>query len=141
MIYYILFLQFSFSLAYDYPWLVSITGREKGEDHIRDPQNHLCAGVFVKEYKVLTSAHCIEKRHKEGKTDFFVHTLVGTENTKEFPVYKVEIHSDWNKKPTHLLGDLAVLSVNFLTNKATDELDLPNKSYYPNGKCWISDIL
>ena len=133
MIYYILFLQFSFSLAYDYPWLVSIMGRKKGLSS-RSPTNHICAGVFIREYNVLTSAHCLEKLYKKGEKDFYVHVLPGTTNTKEFRVNKIEIHEDWSKKPTHLLGDLAVVKADGLTPNVIQPLELPSKSYYPNGK-------
>ena len=130
MINFILFLQFSFILAYEYPWIVSIQGKQKNEN-----KKHLCAGVIVRHDYVLTSAHCLEKRLND--TRLTLHVLPGTRDHKEYPLNKrnIFIHEDWNKKPTHLLGDIALLRVpNLRLTDTVQALELPNKSYYPNGE-------
>mgnify|MGYP002052689314 FL=1 len=129
--YYVLFLSFSFcaSNAYENSWMVSIQGNSNNTYN-----KHFCAGVFIRNEYVLTSAHCLYKRLND--TVFTLHTQVGTPDHQSYPINSnfIKIHPDWFVTPTHLLGDIALIKVPSLRqNSKLLELELPSKSYYPNG--------
>ena len=131
MIYYLVFLSFCFSAsnAYENSWMVSIQGNPNNTYN-----RHFCAGVFIRNEYILTSAHCLYERLND--TVFTLHTQVGTPDHQSYPINPnfIKIHPDWFGAPSHLLGDIALIKVPSLRQNAKLlELELPSKSYYPNG--------
>ena len=131
MIYYLVILSFCFSAsnAYENSWMVSIQGNPNNTYN-----RHFCAGVFIRNEYILTSAHCLYERLND--TVFTLHTQVGTPDHQSYPINTnfIKIHPDWFSAPSHLLGDIALIKVPSLRQNAKLlELELPSKSYYPNG--------
>lgn len=82
MIYYLLFLIFIYGTwAYENSWMVAIQGNSNNTYN-----QHFCAGVFIKNEYVLTSAHCVDKRLND--TEFTLHTQIGTPDHRSYPINK-----------------------------------------------------
>ena len=83
---------------HDWPWLVSISVRYRGNNGVWQNRTHICGGTLIESSHVLTAAHCLEQKID----DRFVPLTSTNPSLESFFVLRIGVHDIRLTRPDEL---------------------------------------